>query len=149
MDFATMECESMTDASLAGADRPAAVPEPRAGLFARIGALVGLTALVSSSCCLVPLALAGLGATGAVFSGFEVLAGARPYLLGAAAVALVAGWWQFLARHRSIACNSDGTCAAPGARWRTVGLLVLGSLLVGLAIIWESSIEPVILGSLR
>jgi mercuric ion transport protein len=142
-------CRSMTDARLAEKDQSTTIPAPPAGLFAGAGALVGLTALVSSSCCLVPLALAGLGASGAVFSGLEVLAGVRPYLLGAAAVALVAGWWLFFSRRRMLVCNSDGTCATPGSRRRTAGLLALGSVLIGLAIIWEPYIEPAVLRSMR
>jgi mercuric ion transport protein len=139
----------MTDARLADADQPSTIPAPPTGLFAGAGALVGLTALVSSSCCIVPLALAGLGATGAVFSGLEFLAGIRPYLLGAAALALIGGWWLYFSRRRAVACNSDGTCAAPGTSWRTMGFLALGSAFVGLSTIWEPYIEPVLLRMMR
>jgi mercuric ion transport protein len=144
-----MERHPMTDARLAETDQPTTIPTPPTGLFAGAGAVVGLTALISSSCCIVPLALAGLGATGAAFSGLLFLAGIRPYLLGAAAVALLAGWWLYFSRRRSVACNSDGTCAAPGTSWRTMGFLALGSAFVGLAIIWEPYIEPVLLRLMR
>jgi len=139
----------MTDVPLAEADQPATMPKPPAGLFAGAGAVVGLTALVSSSCCVVPLALAGLGATGAAFSGLLFLAAIRSYLLGAAALALLAGWALCLSRRRPVACNSDGTCAAPATSWRTIGFLTLGSIFVGLATVWEPYIEPMILRSMR
>ena len=139
----------MTDAQLVEATQPTTIPTPPPSLFAGAGALVGLMALVSSSCCLVPLALAGLGASGAAFGGLLFLAGIRPYLLGAAAVALLAGWWLYLWRRRSVTCNSDGACAAPGTSWRTIGFLALGSTFVGLATIWEPNIEPVLLRLMR
>lgn len=139
----------MTDAPLAETGQPETVPAPPTGLFAGAGAVVGLTALVSSSCCVVPIALAGLGATGAVFSGLEFLIAVRPYLLGAAAVALLAGWSIYFSRRRSVACNSDGTCVAPGTSLRTVGFLALGSAFVGLATVWEPYIEPVLLRMMR
>ena len=109
--------------------------------------MVDLTALISSSCCIVPLALAGLGATGAVFSGLEFLAAIRPYLLGTAAVALLASWSLYFLRRRSPACDSDGTCVA--SSWRTIGILALGSTLVGLATVWAPYIEPIFLRLVR
>jgi mercuric ion transport protein len=144
-----MEHHPVTDARLADTDQSATIPAPPTGLFAGAGAVVGLTALVSSSCCIVPLALAGLGATGAVFSGFEFLAGIRPYLLGGAALALLAGWWLYFSRRRSVACHSNGTCAAPATSLRTIGFLALGTKFVGLATIWEPYIEPVLLRLMR
>lgn len=144
-----MEYHPMIDARLAETEQHATIPTPPAGLFAGTGALVGLTALVSSSCCVVPLALAGLGATGAAFSGLLFLATIRSYLLGAGALALLAGWGLYFSRRRSVACNSDGTCAAPGTSWITIGVLALGSIFIGLATIWEPYIESMILRLMR
>ncbi|MGU9982486.1 mercury transporter MerT [Phreatobacter sp. HK31-P] len=139
----------MNHARLAEADPPAAIPAPPTGLLAGAGTLVGMTALVSSSCCVVPLALAGLGATGAVFSGLLLLAAIRPYLLGVAALTLLAGWWLYFSRQRLAACNSDGKCAAPVTSWRMISFLMLGSTFVGLATIWEPYIEPILLRLVR
>ena len=139
----------MTDVRLLEAEQPTPIPAPPTGFLAGAGAVVGLTALVSSSCCIVPLALAALGATGAVFSGLEFLAAIRPYLLGTAAVALLAGWWLYFSRRRSLAFNSYGTCAAAGTSWRTIGFLALGSTLVGLATVWAPYIEPFFLRLVR
>jgi mercuric ion transport protein len=139
----------MTDVRLLEAEQPTPIPAPPTGFLAGAGAVVGLTALVSSSCCIVPLALAGLGATGAVFSGLEFLAAIRPFLLGTAAVALLAGWWLYFSRQRSLACHSYGTCAAAGTSWRTIGILALGSTLVGLAAVWAPYIEPFLLRLVR
>lgn len=139
----------MTNTRLTGYGEPAAIPAPQTGLLARAGAMVGLTALVSSSCCVVPLLLAGLGATGAVFSGLQFLAAIRPYLLAAAAAALLAGWVSHFYLRRTVACNSDGTCAVPSTSWRTMGYLALGSAFVGLATVWEPYFEPVLLRWMR
>jgi mercuric ion transport protein len=139
----------MTDARLEPTDQSTTIPTPRAGLLAGTGAVVGLAALISSSCCVVPLALAGLGATGAAFSGLAFLADIRPYLLGAAALALLAGWWLYVSRRRAAVCSSDGTCAAPGRSWRTIGFLALGTGFAGLATVWEPFIEPVLLRAMR
>lgn len=144
-----MAFHPMTNARLAEADLPSTISTPSTGLLAGAGALVGLTALVSSSCCVVPLALAGLGASGAAFSGLLLLAAIRPYLLGVAVLSLLAGWWLYFSRRRLAACNSDGTCAAPVASWHMISFLTLGSTFVGLATIWEPYIEPMLLRLMR
>jgi hypothetical protein len=90
-----------------------------------------------------------LGATSAALNGLLFLATIRPYLLGAAALVLLAGWGLYFSRRRSVACNSDGTCAAPGISWRTIGSLTLGSIFVGLATVWEPYVVPMILRSMR
>ncbi len=56
--------------------------------LAGLGATVGLGGLLASSCCVVPMALAGLGAGGAAFSGLDFLATWRIYLIAGAALAL-------------------------------------------------------------
>src|SRR5208282_1011099 len=94
---------------------------PSAGWFAGVGAAIGLGALAASSCCVLPLALASLGVTGAVFGGLEILASLRPFLLGGAALALAAGWVLFF-RHRAVACDSGGSCAGPDSPKRAAAL---------------------------
>jgi mercuric ion transport protein len=126
-----------------------AIPKPSTGLFAGAGVLVGLTALISSSCCVIPIALAGFGVTGAAFSGLEFLVGIRPYLLGGAALALLAGWWMFFRRRGAVACNVDGTCAKPASSQTTIIFLTLGSVFVGMALVWEPYFEPLLLRMMR
>lgn len=121
---------------------------PSGGLFAGLGAVVGFGALVGSSCCAVPLILAGLGASGAVFSGLEALVAIRPLLLGAAAVALVAGWTVF-AQRRSLACRGDVACSPSAWSHRPLLLLSVGTAFLGLAVIWDAAIEPILFRLVR
>jgi len=71
-----------------------------------------LGAFAASSCCLVPLALFGLGISGAWIGHLTRLAPYQPYFLGVAVICLGLGLW---ARHRStkIACSQDQACARP------------------------------------
>jgi mercuric ion transport protein len=92
----------------------------------------------------LPIALAGLGATGAVFSGLAFLANMRPFLIVGAAVMLALGWAFFFWRRRGASCDGD-TCAKPERSGRMIGLLGFGSLVVGLALVWSPYVEPVLL----
>jgi len=76
-------------------------------LLVGAGVLGGLAA---SSCCLVPLALFGLGVSGAWIGYVTRLAPYQPYFLGFAAVCLGLGYWL---RHRSrkAMCAQDEVCA--------------------------------------
>lgn len=135
----------MSDTKILKADSPVTIPAPATGWLAGTGAIVGLTALIASSCCALPLALAGLGVTGAAFSGLAFLAGIRPLLLGGAAAVLLIGWAVYFWRQRSAACDVDGVCTMPANSKRTAVLLMLGSAFVGLAIVWEPYVEPILL----
>lgn len=134
----------MTSAELgqSGATKP--LPTPSTGVLAVTGAVVGAGALIASSCCVLPMALAGLGVTGAVFSGLAVLADIRPFLIAGAALMLALGWAFFFRRRRGASCDGD-TCAKPTTSSRTIGLLGFGSLVVGLALVWGPYVEPVLL----
>ena len=77
---------ALTDTDVGSAHRFDTTPTPASGWLAGIGATVGFGALAASSCCVLPLALAGLGTGGAVFSGLEVLANWRLFLQGSAAM---------------------------------------------------------------
>jgi mercuric ion transport protein len=114
------------------------------GWLAGLGATVGLGGLLASSCCVVPMALAGLGAGGAAFSGLEFLATWRTYLIAGAALATAIGWVVFF-RQRSIACACDGTMPTRS----TATLLSLGTSFVALSYLWGPLIEPMLLRSIR
>jgi mercuric ion transport protein len=129
------------------------VPRPlklSSGWLAGLGGAAGLGALVSSSCCVLPLALASLGAGSAVFAGLEFLAEVRPYLLGGATLVLLLAWMAFL-RRGTTACNADGDdhCGSAVPNTRKAALLGVGTGVVGLAIIWDAFIEPVLLKLVR
>jgi mercuric ion transport protein len=126
--------------------RPSA---PTTGWFAGVGAAVGLSAIAASSCCVLPLALASLGVTGAVFGGsLEILASLRPFLFGGAALALATGWVLFF-RRRAVACDTGGSCAAPGSSKRTTTLLGIGTAIICIATVWQPYVEPILLKLVR
>ncbi len=130
---------------------PAEKSDPAAfspGWLAGLGTLAGIGALIASSCCALPVALAGLGATGAVFSGLNVLTDLRPFLLGGAALALLIGWGLMI-RPRATNCLADVPCGETQPRWRTAALLGSGTVLVSLALVWEPYIEPLVLRAMR
>ncbi len=134
----------MFSAELGKSSTTEPLPAPSTRLLAGTGAVVGIGALVASSCCVLPIALAGLGATGAVFSGLAFLADIRPLLIAGAAGMLALGWAFFFWRRRRPSCDGD-TCAKPGTSRRTIGLLGFGSLVVGLALVWGPYVEPALL----
>lgn len=93
------------------------------GGVALLGAL--LVAVAASACCLVPAVLALVGISGAGFAA--TLAPARPYLLVATALTLVAGMW--LAYRPANTCADACPCPAPRTRrlarwWLWLGVLV-------------------------
>jgi mercuric ion transport protein len=127
------------------------VPRPlklSCGWLAGLGSVAGLGALISSSCCVLPIALAGVGAGSAVFAGLELLVDLRPYLLGGAAAILISAWAVFL-RRRATDCVGDGNCDAPAPAARGTALLSVGSAIIGLSIVWDPLIEPVLLKLVR
>jgi mercuric ion transport protein len=104
--------------------------------------------LVASSCCVLPIALAGLGVTGAVFSGLAFLADIRSLLVAGAAGMMALGWAFFFWRRRRPSCDGH-TCARLRTSRRTKWLLGFGSLVVGLALVWPPYIEPALLKLMR
>ena len=89
-----------------------------------------LGAVAASSCCLVPLALFGIGVGGAWIGYLTRLAPYQPYFLGVAAVCLGLGYGL---RHRSrrVVCGEDEMCARPfPSRIITMGFVVAGFLIV-------------------
>ncbi|KZB97437.1 hypothetical protein AU375_06433 [Methylobacterium radiotolerans] len=118
------------------------------GWLAGLGTLFGMGALAASSCCALPVALVGLGATGTVLGGLSLLTNLRPFLLGGGFLALLVAW-GLLVRSRATACALHGPCTEPSSRWRTVVLLGSGTLLVGLALVWGPHIEPLLLRAMR
>lgn len=121
-------------------------PGEVSGWLAGLGAVAGFGALAASSCCVLPLALAGLGAGSAVFGGLEVLVNWQPLLLGGAVVAVAAAW-TLLFRRRSVACNVDGSCSAASNSARV--LLSLGTAFVMLSVGWGPYVEPFLLRLVR
>jgi mercuric ion transport protein len=103
-----------------------------ASLFASLLLLAGglLGAVAASSCCLVPLALFGVGISGAWIGNLTRLAPYQPYFLGLAGASLVAGYWRVW-RARRTACADGAVCARPlPVRAQITGLVVATILVV-------------------
>ena len=112
---------------LAGSEANSPNPDLGQRFLAGVGVL---GALAASSCCLVPLALFGIGIGGAWIGHLTRLAPYQPYFLGVAAACLGLGLWL---RHRSkrTACAGDEMCARPlPTRLVTIGFVMAGILIV-------------------
>jgi mercuric ion transport protein len=120
------------------ANTVASEPTPR--LLAGGGILAGLIGLVASSCCALPIALAGFGMASVAGSLIPMLAALRAPLLILAACLALAGWVVVLRRRRSCALSEE--CAPPRASRSVVLALSLVTGVVLLALLWPTWIEP-------
>lgn len=101
----TSQAESRTDLTRPEIGRAVT---PRTQNLLAAGGLLG--ALAASSCCILPLALFGLGISGAWISTLTQLAPYQPYFIAATAACLGYGYWQVY-RIRKIACADGEACA--------------------------------------
>lgn len=101
------------------------------------GFAAGLAGIVASSCCVLPILLVGMGLGTVGAAVIPILSVIRPFLLGAAVLATMAGWILHARRRRACATSSP-VCRAP--LWLSVS-----SAIVLLAIVWQSLIEPQLL----
>jgi mercuric ion transport protein len=93
------------------------------------GGVIG--ALAASSCCILPLALFGLGVSGAWISDLTRLAPYQPYFIAATVACLCGGYW-LVYRSRSVACGEGAACARPlPNRIVTMSLTLATVLVVG------------------
>lgn len=129
----------------AGSSLPAARTTPT--WFATVGLVTGLGAVVASSCCVIPLGLAALGAGAGVLGGLEAVAAWRVPLVSASALAIIGGWGAWWLR-RPVACRSGASCASAKRSSATLWLLLCASAIMLAAASW-SYIDPVLLKLLR
>jgi len=129
----------------AGSSLPAARTTPT--WFAAVGLVTGLGAVVASSCCVIPLGLAALGAGAGVLGGLEAVAAWRVPLLSASALAVVGGWGACWLK-RPVECGSGASCATPERSRATLTLLLCASAIMLAAASW-SYIDPVLLKLFR
>lgn len=115
--------------------------------FAGFGLVAGLGAIIASSCCVIPLGLAALGAGASVLGGLEMVAEWRGPLLSLSGLAIAGGWgaWWF---NRPIACDPGAGCATPQRSRSTIALLLCASIIVLAAAAW-GDIDPVLLKLVR
>ena len=95
------------------------------------GGVVG--ALAAWSCCILPVALFGVGVSGAWIGNFTQLAPYQPYFVAAAVFCLGAGYW-LVRRSEAAACAEDDGCARPLPRHIVRIALVVATLLIVAAV---------------
>lgn len=81
-----------------------------AGRVAAIGSVLG--AVLASSCCVVPLVLVTLGASGAWIGSLSALDPYKGYFAAGTLAFLGVGLWQVYLR-RKIPCENGSYCASP------------------------------------
>jgi mercuric ion transport protein len=87
-----------------------------------------LGAIVASSCCILPLALFGLGVSGAWIGHLTRLAPYQPYFIAGTAVCLGFGYWLRY-RSRQKGCTEGEACGRPlPDRSVTIGLILATAL---------------------
>jgi mercuric ion transport protein len=91
------------------------------------GGLVG--ALAASSCCILPLALFGLGVSGAWIGNFTRLATYQPYFLAATLAFLGYGYW-LVYRSSTRGCADGEACTHPLPNRIVKTSLILATILV-------------------
>jgi len=133
-----------------GVSAPSQIQSPTGkgtGAVTGAGLAAGLAAIVASSCCVLPIVFVGVGLGSVAAVLIPTLAVLRPYLLGAAVLAILVGWVIY-ARSRQ-ACASDGACDTGVAARRAPIWLVLATAIVLLALVWQPWIEPLLLRWMR
>jgi mercuric ion transport protein len=99
--------------------------------FMAAGGMLG--ALAASSCCILPLALFGLGISGAWIGNFTRLARYQPYFIAATLVFLGYGYW-LVYRSATRACAEGEVCARPLPNRIVKTSFILATILVAAAL---------------
>lgn len=111
---------------------PSPLSRPIASRAALSLALGGLSAgLLASACCILPLAFAIAGISGAWIGRLTALAPYQPYFLTLAAVSIGLGFWRH--RRSETACLPGSLCANPVYRRSTRWILLAASLIAASA----------------
>jgi mercuric ion transport protein len=107
------------------------------------GGLLG--AFAASSCCIMPLALFGLGVSGAWIGNFTRLAPYQPFFIAATLGFLGYGYW-LVYRSSARACADGEACARPLPNRLVKTGLILATILVAAALALDF-IAPLFLNS--
>jgi mercuric ion transport protein len=108
-----------------------------------IGGILG--ALAASSCCILPLALFGLGVSGAWIGNFTRLAPYQPCFITATLAFLGAGYWLVYHSSRP-ACTGGTACARPLPNRLVKAGLVIATILI-MAALGFDFVAPLLLNS--
>src|SRR5438477_5833893 len=88
-----------------------------------------VSALAASSCCILPLALFGLGVSGAWIGNFTRLAPYQPCFIAATIAFLGCGYWLAY-RSSKLACADGEACARPLPNRLVKAGLIVATILV-------------------
>jgi mercuric ion transport protein len=102
-----------------------------------------LGAVAASSCCILPLVMFALGASGAWISYFTQLAPFQPFFLAAAFVSLGAGTW--LVRRTSTKVCAEGSACAQRLPHRLITAALITAALLVVAAIGFDFLGPLLL----
>ena len=95
-----------------------------------------LGALAATSCCILPLALFGLGISGAWISNFTSLAPYQPYFIVATIAFVGAGYW-LVYRTSNVPCADSEACARPLPNRLVRGGLIAATILIAAALAFD------------
>lgn len=105
-------------------------PTGQKSTFLGVGAVGALIAAIGAmSCCVLPLALSSLGASGAWLGNLTALSPYQPYFVGASALLIAIGFWRVY-RQPQVECADGSYCAAPQSRWLVKSALWVAAFLV-------------------
>ena len=99
---------------------------------AKNGALAGgsiLAAVGASSCCVLPLAFALAGVSGAWIGGLTALSPYQPIFIAVGTLSVASGFWRLYGRKRP-ACEGPQCATASSRRWVGTGLWIAAGLLL-------------------
>jgi mercuric ion transport protein len=122
-------------------DRVSIQPEKRQAWLATGGVL---GAIASSSCCILPVALFSLGASGAWLGNLSALSPYQPIFIATTLGFLGGGFW-FAYRRPGAACDGSAACARPMSS-RAVKLALWAATLLVAAAIGFPYVAPALLG---
>ena len=108
-----------------------------------LAAFAGIGAILASSCCVIPLVLAAVGASAGIFGAFQTLAEWRMPLLSVAVLSIIGGWFIWW-KKRNVICSSVVSCSTSTRSNTSVTLLSISSLIIVLGLSWEY-IDPLLL----
>lgn len=121
-------------------DTPASRRRFGEGLTA-FGALASFGAVfAAASCCVLPLALAALGAGAGLSSTFAAVMPLRWPLTALSIFGLAAGWWSYAKRRR--VCAADRSCSVPLPSRVITIVLAVGTAMTVIALLWDRLEAP-------
>ena len=137
-----MDIDQLRHDAVARAGRAPAQLERRQ-VWLAAGGLVG--ALAASSCCILPVVLFSLGASGAWLGNLSALSPYQPIFIAITLGLLGSGFWLAYRRPKA-ACDGAGACARP-ASGGIVKVALWGATLLVAAALAFPYVAPTLLGT--